>query len=147
MVAPRREPVESWNITGAALAGFISGAGLMSHSDMIQIYSREFYNFLDVNNGNVIIYGRQMMAITLASVAYMFVLLIIGCMAADVFYRYRDSWIRIVALGGMLLIISFIGTSSYALSRGYYDIDKKLETLRNDKSKTGDRLVPVWQWK
>ena len=138
--------VDNWTVI-AALIGFLSGAGVMSHADLIQIYSNDLFGFIEVSGEGISIYGRQMVSILTAIVAYISLLILLGFFALYTIHLNKDLKVRMVAIAGMLLIISFLGTSSFAINRGYNEIDRKIENLRIQKEESQKEIIPTWIWK
>lgn len=131
----------------AALIGFLSGAGVMSHVDLLQIWTNELVDFIQITNAGVNIHGRQMIAIIIAMVAYFMVLLIIGIMTFRIALKTNARYVRMLAAIGFLLIISFFGTSIFAVNRGYYRVEKELQTMRDQKTQVDEKLDVRWVWK
>jgi hypothetical protein len=137
------EERESWAVV-AAVIGFLSGAGLMSHAEILDLFTRNLYQFMVVDAASVTIHGKEMLAILSAAISYIAVLVMIGLAAGRLLWAADDVRVRYAALGVIFLVVSFLGTAVFSISRGYSPIEARMESLR---ATSGHPVIPKWDWK
>ena len=140
-----RGSTDSWTLI-AALLGFLSGAGLMSHKDLIQVFSEDFYSFISVSNSGVLIYGRQMIEMLAGSVSYFCVLFLVAAGAIHTILRTKDNRVLWAGVGVFLLMISFIGITLNAVDRGYQPLRKQLHEVNLASEHQEEPLTVKWVW-
>jgi len=138
--------IDSWTIA-AALVGFLSGAGLMSHSDVLHMFSEDLYQFINITDGAVTVYARQMVEILVAMVSYLLVLFLVAAGSVVAMVRTRDVRVMWACLGILLLMISFFGTALSAADRGYQPITTGMNKAREVATNRGESLRVHWVWR
>lgn len=145
MANTKERKVDTWTVI-AALAGFLSGAGLMSQVEILELYSKDIYSFIVINDGTIAIYGRQMVMIMTAVVAYLFLIIILGSIAGFAIIKGTSVQIKLAGLIGLLLMVSFLSMSSFAINRGYNKIQEDIYDLRNQYAQEREKMIPIWIW-
>lgn len=141
MQSPRDDG--SWTVL-AAMLGFLSGAGVMSHSEMVAVLSEDLYHFIHIaENGAIELHGREFLTIFGAIGCYMMVLVLIGVLmirASEGSAGVR----RIAAVAGMFLIASFILIAGFGISAGYDQASARvLEANRSWQAKVENAHTPL----
>ena len=117
----------------------------MSHLDILNVYSKDFYNFIQISNDHINIYGRQMITILIASISYSIVLFIFLRITWMLYKKHEEQLVRSIALAAVLLIISFFMMEIYAINCGYSNIENRIAELK--KEKTFEKTTLRWIWK
>ena len=130
----------SWGALGL-LVGFLSGAGLMSHRELVDFFATDFYRFISIVDSEVIVSGRDMAFLLTAAVSYFFVLCIIGVAATRLAISVRDQRVKAAAVGALFLVLSFLGLYLHGANSGYHELQVGLEELRAERP-----VIPKWIW-
>jgi hypothetical protein len=143
--APEVRP-DSWALL-AALVGFLSGAGVMSHADLVHIFSEEFFHFMHVPGataGTIQVFGREMILILVSLVAYLLLLGLLFVVAVESIMT-RDRLVTIAGCLLLLLSVSFLSMSAYSINRGYYDVEAQLRAMHSSPNAKGTHVKWVWK--
>lgn len=135
---------QSWTVM-AALLGFLSGAGVMSHADVVSLASSELYSFLQTDpDGTVVLHTREFVTMFGFLGCYSMVLFLILAVLLRSLQGLEGVG-RWAAAGGVFLILSFVMIAGYGVARGYHEADERVgrATAVWHARRGGEGPVPV----
>lgn len=137
--------VDSWTVL-AMLAGFMFGAGLMSHSDLLSVFEAEFYGFIQVSDCTVVYLGLQLLLFMVAMAAYLLLLVILAVICVQLIGTIEARAARLLIVAVLVLLVSLSATTLFAINKGFSAKNAEIEELKETLKTKGQSPTVTWRW-
>lgn len=128
------------------LAGFMFGAGLMSHSDLLTVFESEIYGFIRIADTGVTYFGLQMLLFLVATTSYLLLLVTIAVISIESLRNFANGPARLLVIAVLLLVVSLSATTLLAINKGFSAKTAEIKLLKEKLQQTGTHLEEHWRW-